>query len=227
MKKLIVGVDIGGTFTDIVGVDDTGVFHLEKVSSTPTDQSLGLIKGINNLTKKFGLDNSVIKTVAHGTTVATNTLLEHAGAVTALITTKGFRDVLYIGRQNRPSLYSLRIQKPEVLIPRSLRREVSERTFHTGEIHVELNENELIELVQDLVTIEKAEFIAICFLHSYINPSNEIKALQIIRERFPSLKATISSQILPEFREYERTITTVIKQRLRPTENGKVCHAFT
>jgi N-methylhydantoinase A len=223
MKKLIVGVDIGGTFTDIVGVDDTGVFHLEKVSSTPTDQSLGLIKGINNLTKKFGLDNSVIKTVAHGTTVATNTLLEHAGAVTALITTKGFRDVLYIGRQNRPSLYSLRIQKPEVLIPRSLRREVSERTFHTGEIHVELNENELIELVQDLVTIG-VESIAICFLHSYINPSNEIKALQIIRERFPSLKATISSQILPEFREYERTITTVINAYVQPKMEKYVMH---
>ena len=127
MAKLKLGVDVGGTFTDVVGINEDGKVYFAKTPSTPEDQSIGVLNGIRALLEELGVAPDCVTGVAHGTTVATNTLLERNGAVTALITTKGFRDVLDIGRQSRPELYDLHARKPASLIPRYLRREADER----------------------------------------------------------------------------------------------------
>jgi N-methylhydantoinase A len=215
MLKIKLGVDVGGTFTDIVAIDDTGRVFFAKTPSTPEDQSIGVANGIRRVLADLGLSPESVKAVAHGTTVATNTLLERTGAKTALITTKGFRDVLHIGRQNRPQLYDLRAQRPEPLVDRYWRREAIERTLHTGEVLVPLDEEDLRWTVRELVA-EGVQSIAVCFLHSYANPENEQRALAIIKSEAPQLPVSISTDILPEFREFERMNTTVLNAYVQP-----------
>jgi len=215
MIKLKLGVDVGGTFTDVVGISEKGEVYFSKTPSTPQDQSVGVLNGIQSLLKQLNVSADCVTGVAHGTTVATNTLLERNGAVTALITTEGFRDVLHIGRQSRPELYDLHARKPEPLIPRYLRREAKERSLHDGTILVQLDVEDLKKTVHKLIG-EGAESIAICFLHAYANPENERRALAAIREVAPDFPVSVSSEILPEFREFERMNTTVLNAYIQP-----------
>lgn len=215
MIKLKLGVDVGGTFTDVVGISEKGEVYFSKTPSTPQDQSVGVLNGIQSLLKQLNVSADCVTGVAHGTTVATNTLLERNGAVTALITTEGFRDVLHIGRQSRPELYDLHARKPEPLIPRYLRREAKERSLYDGTVLVQLNVEDLKETVHKLMS-EGVESIAICFLHAYANPENERRALAAIREVAPDFPVSVSSEILPEFREFERMNTTVLNAYVQP-----------
>jgi N-methylhydantoinase A len=215
MNRVKIGVDVGGTFTDIVGIDDNGKVFYAKTPSTPQDQSIGVVTGIRRLLADLNMPTEAVRAVAHGTTVATNTLLERNGAVTALITTEGFRDVLHIGRQSRPFLYDLHARRPDPLIPRYLRQEASERTDYTGAILVTLNEEGLRKTVRELVA-EGVQSIAVCFLHAYANAENEQRALKVIKEEAPQLYVSVSSDILPEFREFERMNTTVINAYVQP-----------
>lgn len=215
MLKVKIGVDVGGTFTDVVAIGEGGTVFFEKLPSTPQDQSVGVVNGILKMLKILGITPDCVTGVAHGTTVATNTLLERKGAVTALITTEGFRDVLQIGRQSRNQLYDLHAKKTEPLIPRYLRREAKERILYTGEIETELDEASLRQTVSELLD-QGVESIAICFLHSYQNSENEKRALRVLEEIAPALPVSVSSDILPEFREFERMNTTVMNAYVRP-----------
>jgi N-methylhydantoinase A len=209
MKRYRLGVDVGGTFTDLVLVDSEGRISYTKVPSTPQDQGLGVLAGIRKIMELYAVDPEGIDYLAHGTTVATNALLERKGSKTGLLTTKGFKDVLLIGRQTRADLYSLSPQKQASLIPRQWILEVSERMLYTGEVHQPLDDNEIMERLDQLVD-QKVEAVAICFLHSYMNPKHEERAKAIADNRVPNLKVCISSQLLREFREYERLNATVI-----------------
>lgn len=209
------GIDVGGTFTDVVAVLPDGQRHFRKVPSTPDDQSVGVVDGIVRTLEDLGAEPSSVTEIVHGTTVATNTLLERNGARTALVTTEGFRDVLYIGRQNRPRLYDLHAERLQPLVGRELRFEVRERTLHTGEILTPLDEDGLRDLVLDLAR-HGIESVAVAFLHSYANGHNEVRAREVIAEVAPDLPVSISSDIVPEFREFERMNTTVLNAYVQP-----------
>jgi len=209
MSKLRIGVDVGGTFTDVVGMNADGLIRFAKTPSTPHNQSEGVIDGIRKILAIFEATPSDVSQIVHGTTVATNALLERAGAPTALITTKGFRDVLHIGRQDRPKLYDLTAERPEPLISRRFRREINERITPNGNVEVAIDREEVRALVKDLVA-DGIEAIAVCFLHSYANPVHEKIAAEVINEVAPDMKVSVSHEILAEFREFERVSTTVI-----------------
>lgn len=203
------GVDTGGTFTDFVQLDDNGRLHIHKQLSTPDDPSRAILAGIAHLQLPISSD------VVHGSTVATNALLERRGAKAALITTAGFADVLAIGRQNRPDIYALVPQKPPPFIPRSRRLEVTERLDAHGNVLTPLDEASLTAVLNQLST-DPVESVAICLLFSFLNPRHEQQIAIRLRERFPDLFLSLSSQILPEYREYERTSTTVINAYVAP-----------
>lgn len=215
-NSLRIGVDVGGTFTDVVGLDHLGGSWFTKVPSTPENQSIGVVAGITKLLLEMGAKPGGVLQVAHGTTVATNALLERAGARTGLLTTAGFRDVLHIGRQDRPALYDLSARRPEPLVPRHLRHEVAERMLHTGEVRLPIDLDGVERALAALLA-EGIESLAICFLHAYANPAHEQQALAMIRRLAPLLNVSLSSEILPEFREFERTSTTVVNAYVQKT----------
>ena len=208
--SLRVGVDVGGTFTDVV-LYDPGTNRLEfaKTSSTPANQAAGVQHGIARLIERCGVEPAAITFLAHGTTVATNALLERRGVPCGLLVTEGFRDILHIARQDRPKLYDWFARRPEPLVPRHLTFEVRERTLHTGEILVPLDEANAVEAITRARNAG-VNALAVSLLHSYANSSHERRLLQLTREHFPEADVSISSEILPEFREYERTSTTVM-----------------
>ena len=210
MGKLV-GVDIGGTFTDIVLLDEN-LRHLQigKVSSTPADPSIGLITGLDTL----GASYADIELVIHGTTVATNAILERKGVRCGLIATRGFRDILELRRRDRPHLYGL-TGSYEPLIPRDRRKEVSERISAEGEILVPLAEEEVLAEAEQLAGMG-VEAIVISFLNAYINPTHERKAKALLEERWPDLYVVASADILPLFREFERTSTAVVNAYVQP-----------
>jgi len=209
-------VDVGGTFTDIVLFDEESKkIYTTKVSSTPKDQSIGLINGIKKITNGAKVNYSDISYFIHGTTVATNALLEREGAKTVLVTTKGFRDVFEIARQRRPDLYDFWSKRPKPPIPRYLTFEVPERVLYNGKVEKKLNEVEAIQIIEKIKKYN-AESVAICFLHSYVNPINEIRMKELILNEIPDIYISISSEILPEIREYERTCTTAVNAYLIP-----------
>lgn len=214
-QTLQIGIDVGGTFTDVVARDGEGNFHTLKTPSTPKDQSVGVLNGLKAMLLRLALPAAAVSQISHGTTVATNALLERKGGKTALLTTHGFRDVLHIGRQNRPDLYDLHVKRPQPLIPRRYRYDVNERTRHTGAIEQPLDEAQVAEICADLQTAG-IESVAICFLHAYINSDNERAAAQLIQRQFPGVYLSISSAILPEFREFERMSTTVLNAYVQP-----------
>ena len=216
MAQYRLGVDIGGTFTDAVLVNlGTGEFRTSKVSTTPQDPSIGFLYAIERLVSEAVINPEEIAQIVHATTVATNAIIENKVAKSAFITTKGFRDILEIQRQIRPSLYDLFFDKPAPLIPRYLCYEVTERMTPEGEILQPLNEDEVRQTVKQ-IRKTGVEAIAVCFLHSYINPSHEKRTGEIIREELPEVYLTLSSEINPEFREYFRASTTVINAALMP-----------
>ncbi|HSK62686.1 MAG TPA: hydantoinase/oxoprolinase family protein, partial [Pyrinomonadaceae bacterium] len=210
-KPIRVGVDTGGTFTDFV-FDQNGQIHLFKVPSTPADPSRAIRQGLDQICLKIRVPLSRIE-VVHGTTVGTNALLQRRGARTALITTAGFEDVLEIGRQARPELYNLNAVKPEPLVPNELRIGVNERVVASGEVIQQLNDDDLDEIVQKLKQAG-VESVAVSFLFSFLHPQHEQQVEKAIEAL--GLPISISSRILPEYREYERTSTVVINAYLQP-----------
>jgi N-methylhydantoinase A len=207
-----IAVDIGGTFTDLVFLDDrTGKVGMVKSDTTPPHFEQGVI----NVIKKAGLSGEDIDFFVHGSTVVINALTERKGAVTGLITTKGFRDVLEIGRANRPDLFNLAYQKPVPFVPRHLRLEVNERLNHKGEVLRELDLNEL-EGILAYFRSQNVAAIAVCLLHAYKNPVHEQAIVRYIKENWPEVAVTASHEITKEWREYERTNTTVLNSYVMP-----------
>jgi N-methylhydantoinase A len=211
-----IGVDVGGTFTDFTVLDeDSFAVHYHKVSSTPADPSEAIRKGTSEVLDKLGIAPSQVSFMGHGTTVATNLIIERRGVDSGLLTTRGFRDVLEIGRQTRPSLFDYTVTKPQPLVPRSRRVEVSERIDAAGDVRAPLDEEDLERAV---LALKEAgvRAVAICFLHSYRNNAHEERAREIVRRHLPDCYVSVSSEILPEFREYERLSTTVLNAYAGP-----------
>ena len=212
-----VSVDVGGTFTDLVALDELSgsIFNI-KVPSVPRNPEKGIIKALN----KFLIEQSAdsIRMVGHATTIATNALFGQVDlelSRTALITTRGFRDVIEIGRQKRAEVYNLFFERPKMLVKRRHRYEVDERVDHNGNIITDLNISQL-KWALDQVEMERVETISVGFLNSYINPVHEEQALKIIRELFPGMPVSISSRISAGYREYERFSTAVVNSTLIP-----------
>jgi N-methylhydantoinase A len=211
-----VGVDVGGTFTDLAAVDEAdGAVRLEKVPTTPADQSIGVAAGLTALLGRHGISPSAVAYLGHGTTVCINAVLERKGARTGLVTTQGMRDLLELRRQIRDDLYDLQADKPEPVVPRNLRLEVPERTLADGQIATALDVAAVRTAIRALVA-EGVEALAVCFLHSYVNPSHEGAVADLVRREFPDLYLSVSSDVLPEFREFERLSTTVMNAYVGP-----------
>jgi len=210
------GVDVGGTFTDIVLFNEKYKrFYITKILSTPQDQTIGIVEGIKKVVKQVGISYNDISYFIHGTTVATNALLERKGAKTALITTESFRDIFEIGRQKRLDLYDFWAKRPKPPIPRYLIYEVPERILYTGKVIKELDENKARDIIREIKKND-IESVAVCFLHSYKNPKNELRMKELILEEMPGIYISLSCKILPEIREYERTCTTSVNAYLMP-----------
>ncbi|WP_172121837.1 MULTISPECIES: hydantoinase/oxoprolinase family protein [unclassified Devosia] len=211
-----IGVDVGGTFTDFTLLNDaSGEIHFFKTPSTPHDPSEAIEIGLRGVLEANKVAPADVSYLGHGTTVATNIVIERRGARTGLMTTKGFRDVLELGRQARPSIYDYRVEKPPVLIPRDRRVEVLERVGPDGEILTELDEASLRTAVLRLAELG-VESVAICFLHSYRRPEHEASAKAIVQQLLPNAYVTLSSEILPEFREFERMSTVAVNAFVGP-----------
>lgn len=211
-----IGVDSGGTFTDVCLFDDaSGRVAVWKVSSTPSDPSDGIARGVEEGLHDVGAVAADIDYFGHGTTVATNALIQHRGVKTGLITTGGFRDLLEIGRQKRPDLYDMQADKPPVLVLRDLRLEVPERMRHDGTVETPLDEDAFRNAVRTL-RAAGVEAVAVCFLYGFVSTEHESAAARILAEEFPDAFASISHQVAPEFREFERLSTTVVNAYLGP-----------
>jgi N-methylhydantoinase A len=210
-----VGVDIGGTFTDIVFLNDRGELHIKKVSSSVDNYARAIVDGIAEVFRDKDITAAAVEEVLHATTVASNAILEHKGAKTGLITTRGFRDVLELRRLRMPRLYDLKWEKPAALVDRYLRAEVNERLDEKGGILIALDPAE-VERVLDRLLSEGISALAVCLLHSYVNPAHEQQIRDITRRKAPDLLVCISSDVLPEIKEYERTSTTVINAYVLP-----------
>ena len=209
MADARLGVDVGGTFTDLVALVD-GELVTAKVPSTPADQSEGAMRAV----EAAGLEPGDIAVFAHGMTVATNALLERRGARTALVTTEGFRDVLEIARQNRPSLYDLAQDRPPALVPRDLRFTVRERMGPEGQI--EPLDSASVERAVDDLKAADVEAVAVCLLFAFRHPEHERAVGDAVRHALPGVHVSLSSEVLPEFREYERFATTAADAYLSP-----------
>ncbi|MBY5619062.1 hydantoinase/oxoprolinase family protein [Rhizobium leguminosarum] len=213
---LRIGVDSGGTFTDVCLFDDeTGKLDIWKVPSTPDDPSRGIADGVSEGLSTVGSTAAHVAFLGHGTTVATNALIELKGVATGLITTDGFRDLLEIGRQKRPSLYDMNAEKPETLVSRDRRQEVPERLKCDGSTDRSLDEEKLRAAVRKLAD-EDVKAIAVCFLYGFLNSAHEQRVVDVLREEMPDVFISASHQVAPEFREYERMSTTVVNAYLGP-----------
>ncbi|MBM6999910.1 hydantoinase/oxoprolinase family protein [bacterium] len=219
MKRI--GVDVGGTFTDFIYVDDeTGKVEVYKTSTTPQDPSIAMIDGINAICDKLGIAHDEIQDIFHGTTIATNMVLEHKGARAGMITTKGYRDVIHIARHKRPTNFSIVEDIPWQKYPVCRRRDrygVSERVVAPdGAELVPLDEDEVRAAVRKMRE-DGVEAIAVCFLFSFLNPAHEQRVKEIIKEEYPEVYVSLSSEVLPQFREYERFTTTGLNAYIGPT----------
>jgi len=210
---MLLGVDVGGTFTDAVLLDD-GAVHTAKVPTTPRQESLGVMRAVGAVLERAGGAADAVEVFAHGMTVGTNALLEERGARTALVATRGFADLLDIGRQNRPELYRLCAPKPAPLVEPGLRFEAAERIGPEGVIEA-LGDDEP-ERLAAAIEVSDAEAVAVCLLFSYLDPSHEERIATELRQRLPGVHVSASHEVLPRFREYERCSTTVIDAYLSP-----------
>jgi 5-oxoprolinase (ATP-hydrolysing) len=218
MKRL--GVDVGGTHTDLVLVDDeTGRITLAKLPSTPQDPSIGTLTGVQELCATAGIGLGEVEYFIHGTTVATNIILEHNGASVGMLTTEGFRDIIHIARHKRPYNFSLQQDLPwqkHALVKRRHRMTVRERiAAPRGEVLKELDEDEVRERVRALKA-EGVEAVAVCLLFSFLNPAHEARIATIVREEFPSAYLSVSHEVIPQYREYERFTTTCLNAYIGP-----------
>ncbi len=216
-RRLRVGVDVGGTFTDLAALDDAGTLHRLKLFSTPHDPSRAVLEGLDRLLGQLrtgeGASRPVIGEVVHGSTVATNAVLERKGARTAFVTTRGFRDLLALARQDRPDLFDFGSRRPAPLVPEDLCFEVAERVAPTGEVLEPLEEESLSRLVESL-RLARVESVAVCLLFSFVRPDHEQRIGAALRKA--GFHVSLSSEVLPEFREYERASTTVIDAYVAP-----------
>jgi N-methylhydantoinase A len=211
-----ISFDVGGTFTDFTMLDEgDGSIQYFKVPSTPHDPSEAIGIGLAHLIEAHGVSPASVRHLGHGTTVATNMVIERRGALTGLITTQGFRDVLEIGRQTRPHLYNYRVTRPVPLVPRHLRLEVPERVLSDGSVAVPLDEEAVLAAARKLAD-EGVDAVVICFLHSYRRPDHERRARALVRSVLPYAYISLSSDVLPEFREFERLSTTVLNAYMGP-----------
>ncbi len=216
MTRYRIAIDTGGTFTDVLMLDNhTGAIATAKVPSTPSSPELAFLRGLAEL----GVSPQAVAFLGHGTTVAINTLVQRAGAKTGLITTAGFRDVLEIQRTNRPDMYNLFYRKPAPLVPRNLRLEVTERILADGAVQTPLDVAGLHAAVAELAQ-QGVSALAICLLNAYINPAHEQQAAAYVRQHFPQLEVTASTEVAREWREYERTATAVLNAYLVPSVRG-------
>ncbi len=214
-----IAVDIGGTFTDIVLMKPDGALSESKISTTPDEPSRAVVAGIIDLLQEHAVPPAQVAEVLHGTTVGSNTILQRRGAKTGLITTRGFRDVLEIGRIRMPEMFDLTWTKPAPLVPRRYRTEVDERIAADGGIICPLDEASLIAAAEQLQS-EGIEAVALCFINSYRNSAHERQAEALLKRRFPGLPVSASYAVLPEMKEYERTSTTVVNAYLLAAMRG-------
>ena len=216
MSRFLLGFDIGGTFTDFVLVESlSGKIWFHKCLTTPIDPADGALNGIKTILKKGEINLEEISLAIHGTTLATNALIEQRGAKTGLLTTKGFRDILQMGKEQRYDIYDLFLKYPEPLVPRRWRRGISERLDSKGEVIEPLNFKELKKEIKYLIG-EGVESLAVSFLHSYVNPSNERLVASLIKSEFPHISLSMSNEVVAEIREYERTVTTCANAYIKP-----------
>jgi N-methylhydantoinase A len=214
--ELLLGVDIGGTFTDLILFDPYSKKMLfNKVLTTPSDFSKGVSEGIESIVKSNKFSTKNILSVIHGNTIGINTVIERKGAKTGLITTKGFEDILLIGRQTRPKLYDWSVGRPAPLVPGNLRKGLHERSNHIGEALIPVNIKEVSDVLKEF-KLNQVESIAVCLLHSYANVTHESIVKKIIENEAIDNFVSISSELLPEYREYERMSTTVINSYIGP-----------
>ena len=212
----IIGVDVGGTFTDFYAVESaTGTSHVYKTSSTPSNPADAILNGLESMCERFSIPVDEIKRVSHGTTVGTNTLIQRTGSQVALVTTKGFRDLLEIGRQTRPHMYDLQIDHPKPLVDRKHRIELNERIGAAGEVVRSPSPKDINTAMKE-ITASNADAVAIGFLFSFRNNIHEQEFAKALRNRLPDIAISISSEVQPEFREYERLSTTVLNAYLQP-----------
>lgn len=209
------GIDIGGTFTDLVLLSDDGAAAVGKVLTTPHDPAAAVLQGLGELLDRAVLSPRHVSHLVHGTTLITNAIIERKGARTGLITTGGFRDALEIGRERRYDIYDISLENPQPLVPRFLRREVAERLDHNGQVLIPLDATQVRAVIQELVDAG-IEALAVCFLHSFRNPAHEQMVKRVVTEHFPHLSCSLSSEVMPEIREYERTSTTVANVYVKP-----------
>jgi len=215
-----IGIDVGGTFTDLVAVDEaSGAARHFKLPSTPSDPAVAIADGVAALLQQAGASGDAIAFLGHGTTVVTNLIIERRGAATALLTTAGFRDVIEIGRQTRPDLYDYTVERAPPLVPRHRRIEIAERLDADGSVLVPLDEEAVARTAATLQK-EGVEAVAVGFLHAYRNDIHERRAGEILRRLMPGAFIALSSEVLPEFREYERLSTTVINAYAGPRMAG-------
>lgn len=212
-----VATDIGGTFTDLVYVDDEGKLGIAKSHTTPPNFE----QGVMDVIEKSDIDESSIETFIHGTTVIINALTERKGAKTGLITTRGFRDVLEIARGNRPDLFNIQYQKPKPFVDRYLRQEVTERVNYKGEVLTALHTDEVKEIVEYFQN-QGVEAIAIAYLHSYRNPEHEKETARLVKELWPEVAVTASHEVTKEWREYERTNTATLNAYVKPNATSYI-----
>jgi len=207
-----VSVDVGGTFTDVIALDETsGKIRLEKVETTPKNPAEGVLKGF----EKAEARPNEIDFFVHGTTLGINAMLTRSGAKVAIVTTQGFRDVYILGRTDREPMYDLKYRKPESLVPRYLAFEIEERLNYKGEVLTPFNRQQASDVVRK-IKAQGVQSIAVCFLHSYANPDHELAMAEVVREVAPDISVTLSHELSREYREYERTSTTVIDAYVKP-----------
>jgi N-methylhydantoinase A len=214
-----IGIDVGGTFTDLVAVDDAGRVSHAKTPSTPADQSIGVMEGLARLAASAGLDQAALlaatERIVHGTTVATNALIERKGARVGLLATEGHRDVLEMREGLKDDRYNLRLPPPEPLVPRNLRLGVAERIRHDGRVTTALDTASLAAAIGALKAAG-VEAVAVCYLHSYRDPTHERMTAEAVRALMPGAYVSLSSEVLPQIKEYERTCTTVVNAYVGP-----------
>jgi N-methylhydantoinase A len=216
VERYSIGVDIGGTFTDLVMCDDaSGRLYNEKVLTTPQDPSLGVLEGIDRILAAHGASAAEVRHVIHGTTLVANAVIERRGSRIALVTTRGFADLLEIGTEWRYDIYDLSMQVPEPLVPRRLRFEVPERLGPDGGVLQALDEAEALAVARRIAASGVAA-VAICLLHAFRNPQHERRLREILQQAAPGVVVCISSDVMPEIGEYERTSTTVCNAYVLP-----------
>src|SRR5262245_38836589 len=215
-KRIRVGIDVGGTFTDFVLVDEQAdLIYTGKRLTTAQDPSEAIVGGLERLLREAGIDATRLSSLVHGTTLVANTIIERTGARVGLITTRGFRDSLEMGREIRYDLYDLALEPPRPLVSRPLRREVSERIDADGRIVLPLDEADLRRVASELLA-DGVEAIAVCFRHAYRHAAHERTAKQILERECPGIPISASSEIAPEIREYQRASTTCANAYVKP-----------